>query len=432
MFTGRRWRLVATAAVVALAPAVVAGVALALPSGQSPIQQANVKMYQAGTNRFDMALTFASGGKQFMITARGAVDLRHARAAVTVNLGAVLASLGVKVGDQAVPSNIDAVLTGKVLYIHMPTLAKQYPGKEWIKVDPKTLPKSSTQGVDIGSIVSSLNPQQVIAVLAASQSVHTLGSQTLNGTPMTRYRVVIDAAKLADAAPASQRAQIRQLMAQLGIRTITGDAWIDKSGYLRRVVSVPVALKTSTTAAAVTLKLTMGFSAFGAPINVVAPPASKTLDAAKLLGQNGAGTTSYQCTGAATTLFDNGNVYAVQNGGTSPTFSTNGAAYCLVSVKTYHWNDAHGTSAPGRVGLKVSQGLGGAGNTLGPWQATGSPGQGGVPNAYWTAVPAGAQPVVLNGTYSCVDSNPATWAQNGSSGGHGFCAVTVRRAVPST
>ena len=431
MIAGNRWRLVAAATVVAFVPAVIAGVALAQPSGQSPIQQANAKLYRAGTNRFETALIFASGGKQYTLGAKGSVDLRHARAAFTVDVGALLASLNVKIGDQAVPSKIDMVLSNKVLYIHIAPLAKQYPGKEWIKLDPKTLPKSSTQGVDLGSIVSSLNPQQVISVLAASQSVRSLGSQTLNGMPMTRYRVAVDAAKLADAAPASQRAQIRKLMTQLGIRTLTGDAWIDRSGYLRRVVSASVVLKTSPTAAAVTLKLTMSFSAFGLPIKVVAPPASKTVDAAKLLGQSGT-TTAYQCTGATTTLFDNGNVYAVQNGGTSPTFSTNGLAYCLVSVKTYHWNSGHGTSAPGRVGLRVVEGLGGAGATLGPWQAAGSPGQGGVPNAYWTAGPGGVQPVVLNGTYSCADSNPATWAQNVSSGGHGFCAVTVRKAVPST
>jgi hypothetical protein len=418
----------------ALGSAVVAGVALAQPSGQSPIQQANNKLYQAGTNRFDVSVTLAASGKQYTLGAKGAFDLRHVRGVFTVDFGALLSSLNLKIGTTPVPSKIDMVLTGNVVYMHLPMLAKQSPGKEWLKIDPKTLPKSTTQGADVGSILSSLNPQQVLAVLAGAQTVHSLGTQTVNGEPMAHYRTVIDANKLANAITASQRAQVRKLMKQLGVTTITADVWIDRAGYLRRIASAPLTFKTSTTgtsASSFTGRLTMSFSAFGTRVTVTAPPASKTLDIAKLLAGAGAGTgqSSYRCTGSPLTLFNNGNIAAVQNGGTPPSFSTNGGDYCLVSVATYHWNNAKGTTAPGTVSLGVVQGLGGAGKTLGPWQASGSPGQGGVPNAYWTAtLPTTGTPVVLNGTYTCRDSNPATWAQNSGSGGHGFCTVMVRRA----
>ena len=40
-----------------------------------------------------------------------------------------------------------------------------------------------------------------------------------------------------------------------------------------------------------------------------------------------------------------------------------------------------------------------------------------------------AKPVVINGTYSCVDSDPATWSQDQQSGGKGFCTVYVVNAV---
>jgi PKD repeat protein len=46
-------------------------------------------------------------------------------------------------------------------------------------------------------------------------------------------------------------------------------------------------------------------------------------------------------------------------------------------------------------------------------------------------VPSGGKPVVINGSYTCSDSDPTTWSQNQASGGAGFCKVYVTKAVPS-
>jgi hypothetical protein len=139
------------------------------------------------------------------------------------------------------------------------------------------------------------------------------------------------------------------------------------------------------------------------------------------------GTQSYRCTGSAVKLFDNSNGQGVQNGGKPAAFTTKGKTYCLASLTTYHWNNGQGM-APGTIGLTVLSGFGGAGNTLGPLAAGGSAGQGGVANANWTAT--AALPVVLNGTYACQDSDPASWSQNQGSHGGGFCTVTVTNATP--
>jgi hypothetical protein len=137
---------------------------------------------------------------------------------------------------------------------------------------------------------------------------------------------------------------------------------------------------------------------------------------------------TYRCTGSQMTLFSNWNGDAVSDGGAPPSFSTSGQAYCLVSISTYHWFDGNGAT-PGTIGLDSAQG------NLGPWPATGSTGSpsatypGGVPNANWTVTPGSpSQPVVINGTYTCNDSSPATWSQNASSGGLGFCEVIVKTA----
>ncbi len=137
----------------------------------------------------------------------------------------------------------------------------------------------------------------------------------------------------------------------------------------------------------------------------------------------------YACTGARLTLFNNSNLFGVSGRGRPPSFSTAGRPYCLRALVTYHWNNGLG-KVPGSLGLHVTSGLGGAGATLGPWKAAGSSGQGGEPDVNWSASPpAGNAPVVIDGTYTCLDSDPASWAQNPASGGHGFCQVYAVKAV---
>ena len=135
------------------------------------------------------------------------------------------------------------------------------------------------------------------------------------------------------------------------------------------------------------------------------------------------------CSGAQVKLFDNRNGAGVSNGGKPPSFSTNGKEYCLAQLITYHWNNAKG-KAPGTIGLTGS-------TTAGPFKATGTSGQGGAPNVNWTVnVSTTTKPVVINGTYTCNDSDPKTWSQNPTSGGKGFCIVygvpTISAAAAGT
>jgi hypothetical protein len=131
------------------------------------------------------------------------------------------------------------------------------------------------------------------------------------------------------------------------------------------------------------------------------------------------------CVGSPVLLFNNWNSDAVQSGGSEPTFSTGGQSYCLVSISTYHWNSGQGAT-PGTIALVT------AGRSLGPWQATGSSGQGGAANVAWTVtLGTASQPVIINGQYSCYDSDPGTWSQNAGTLGRGFCKVWVEQAEPS-
>ena len=122
-------------------------------------------------------------------------------------------------------------------------------------------------------------------------------------------------------------------------------------------------------------------------------------------------------------LFDSMNGYGVGNGPTAPATFTIGQPHVLTSITTYHWNDGRGTRA-GTIGLRDA-----AGRVFGPWAVAGSPGQGGVPNAFWIATPNVTLPA---GTYTIIDSEPSTWSQNSQSGNRGMSAVKgyLTMAVP--
>ncbi len=115
-------------------------------------------------------------------------------------------------------------------------------------------------------------------------------------------------------------------------------------------------------------------------------------------------------------VFSNENIGGVSNGGTSPSF-TLAAPTLIAFVQTYHWNNGSGTVTTGTISLTD-----GDGHTYGPWQTEGLVGSG-APNAYWRAA---VYDVLPAGTYTVVDSEPATWAQNEESSGLGHTLVRTK------
>jgi hypothetical protein len=118
--------------------------------------------------------------------------------------------------------------------------------------------------------------------------------------------------------------------------------------------------------------------------------------------------------GNESVIFENGNIYTVYNEPTTPTKFILRKPSVITSIVNYHWNFGRG-SDPGTIDLQDS-----TGKTYGPWATTGSPGQGGVPNAYWTARPNIKLPP---GEYTVIDSEESTWAQNEGSNNSGFTIV---------
>lgn len=108
----------------------------------------------------------------------------------------------------------------------------------------------------------------------------------------------------------------------------------------------------------------------------------------------------------------------VQNGPTRPSVFNVPEPMVLGSVMTYHWNNGRGAPL-GTIGVLHESGL-----VFGPWQASGSDGQGGVKNAYWHVKPM----IILQpGKYTIIDSSPETWATNADVQGRGIFDVKLQK-----
>ncbi|MEI6649762.1 MAG: hypothetical protein WCO08_09020 [Actinomycetes bacterium] len=140
---------------------------------------------------------------------------------------------------------------------------------------------------------------------------------------------------------------------------------------------------------------------------------------------------SYICQGPEVVLLDNSNGGMVGNGGSAPSFSTNGKAYCLHGIETYHWNDGKGDT-PGHLWLKRVSGPDGLPAQTSFFAALGSPGQNNVANANSYVNIPNDMKVIIDGTYLCEDTVKTSWASDAQSGGNGFCHVKAVLASPPT
>ena len=115
-------------------------------------------------------------------------------------------------------------------------------------------------------------------------------------------------------------------------------------------------------------------------------------------------------------LFDNTNPAGVLNQPPKAVWISFRQPVQLTLIQTYHWNSGKG-AVPGTISLVEKS----SGRQVGAWQAVGLPGQGGVPNAFWTASPKLELPA---GTYRVAVSNPDSWSYNAESADGGFVTVT--------
>lgn len=126
-------------------------------------------------------------------------------------------------------------------------------------------------------------------------------------------------------------------------------------------------------------------------------------------------------TGTVEKVFSVESIAGISSGPSKPSRFTIETRLFVTSIVTYHYDN--GGAGPGRIALRSADGT-----VYGPWPTVGSDGQGGVPNAYWTATPnVSLEP----GTYTVVDSSPGTWSWAPDTGGRGIVIVSgIWTALP--
>lgn len=120
-------------------------------------------------------------------------------------------------------------------------------------------------------------------------------------------------------------------------------------------------------------------------------------------------------------IFAQASCLTVYNNPPNPTVFTIDQPRVLTKIGTYHWNDGKGTQIPGTIGLVDGKNW----KVYGPWQASGVPGMGGVPNAYWIVTIPNGQDLPV-GTYTVLDSDPSTWAYNSETNNCGVVSIVGR------
>lgn len=112
---------------------------------------------------------------------------------------------------------------------------------------------------------------------------------------------------------------------------------------------------------------------------------------------------------ASVEIFGNFDTRGVGGDGTSPTFITS-RAFVLKTIDHYH-RRSDGSAGPRTISLQAADGT-----IFGPWTVEVGPGRGHAETC-WRARPNVSLPP---GTYTAIDSDPATWAQNRHTGGVGM------------
>jgi hypothetical protein len=185
---------------------------------------------------------------------------------------------------------VELVMDGSVVYMRMPFLQEISPGlKPWIKFDLQEL--GEQRGLDFRQLMqfgTQSDPSHALAYLrAASDEVEEVGTEDVRGVETTHYRMTVELARVADAAPPEQRddlrAQTEQLRELSGISEVPTEVWVDDEGLVRRQRLTYRNMRFAPGQEG-DMTLTMELFDFGVEVDVEPPPADEVTEIGELLG----------------------------------------------------------------------------------------------------------------------------------------------------
>jgi len=141
--------------------------------------------------------------------------------------------------------------------------------KPWTKLDTRKLPTS-----DAKSHPSELEHVRAVAYLAGGVAdPNRIGAGTVRGEHRTHYRGLVDPARVAEGAPAGERAALRRAVRNDYLaKPFDADFWLDDAGRVRRV---RVAYRTAGGSRVI---VDGKFSGFGTKVDLTVPPKADVQD----------------------------------------------------------------------------------------------------------------------------------------------------------
>ena len=254
------------------------------------------------------ALAFAAAGCGGGGSGSGSGDAVARAAAKTAHVGSVKADIAISsssvngtgsgvfdndkrgtgkltlaVRSQGQSVTVDTIVLGSVLYMRSDVFrAAGLPaGKEWVRLDLAKLARQ--QGVDLGSLMSSNpSPSGGLAYLRGSGGeVEKVGKEKVQGVETTHYKTTINLERAAERATGRARESIRRVIRVSGVKRIPVEAWIDRDGYVRKMVYTEHSGRRQSS------KITMVLHDFGPHVSIASPPASTVIDFQDLLQPQG-------------------------------------------------------------------------------------------------------------------------------------------------
>jgi hypothetical protein len=230
----------------------------------------------AGTSRMKGSVTLESEGERLEVqrfTGEQDFDAKTSSAVMRSPLSELDATR-----DDIV---IDAVSVAGTTYERISGLDLPA-GKHWVRIRPSDLDVTSADGQAIGSG----DPADGLQFLTGVRNARSVGSESVRGTPTTKYTVTIDMERLMDLiAKGSEELSpglakgFDALREQVDLSRLPGAVWLDRSGRVRRFrysVAIRSARRSVRTIA------TLEFFDFGAPVPVAAPPGDDTVPYAEV------------------------------------------------------------------------------------------------------------------------------------------------------
>jgi hypothetical protein len=278
---------------------VLAGLAAIMLAACTPAEASPLAMVQAASHTTVMAETarismVINGGAMDDVSFDGVLDLAAERIQLTLDPS--------ELGIPGATGPIDTVLDYRdkaVQYIRFPGLADEFGGKHWVMIDLGAALKSACPDLDLTGLLQaqSGDPTSGLSMLEGAEKVTKLGDDVVRGVTTTHYKVILDLAKAAEAAPPAERAAMRKLAGMYKSTEQSADVWIDDEGRVRRLeqeidfdaLELPPCLQSTQPEETNPFDGAMSFAFemydFGAAPSVELPRAGDVVDAAKALGE---------------------------------------------------------------------------------------------------------------------------------------------------